>query len=638
MTVNEFLSHFQGVSGGSGQWSAICPGHADSNPSLSIRRDDSGKWLLNCHAGCDVPHVVESAGLLMKDLFPEVKAEEVFQSVQPTVVARYDYTDQSGSFLCQKSRDSNKKFYWSHKDQNGKFVKGRTGNPVPYNLAGIRDSDVIYFVEGEKDVETLRRLNKKATCLPDGAKSKWKDEFIPFFEGKNIYIIPDNDEPGKKYALGFAANVYQAAASVRIVDLKNVWPEIPEKGDITDVVEKKGDSIIEAVEFLAENSPCFVPGSESAPEKKALESASARDLLGKVFDEVFFVVMGLIHEGFVPLTAAPKTGKSWFALDLCVSVATGIKFLDHQAIRCGALYLALEDSYRRLYGRVSKVLKGRGLTRDDLPDDFRLAVAADPIGGGLEQQIEGYMKEFPSTRLVVIDVLERVRGSNTSRNKNAYQIDSAEMAKLKEMGDKYGLCLMVVHHTRKQKDDSDPFLQMSGSQGIVGAADEAIMLTKEDRMSDTATLTIISREMGDLQLVITFNRDKCIWEYTRTGEEQVEMIAFESYTRDPVTVAVRGMMKDYPLGFETKPGEFSVNMVKYTGESVSDREVGKRFKKYLTFFHRYDKILCEMPTGTTSKRAYRFTRLIDSNDLHDSNDLQMGIDDLVDKNESNEIM
>jgi hypothetical protein len=53
-----------------GQFSALCPAHEDSQPSLSVRETPGGAVLLHCFGGCTVSDVVASLGLEMSDLFP----------------------------------------------------------------------------------------------------------------------------------------------------------------------------------------------------------------------------------------------------------------------------------------------------------------------------------------------------------------------------------------------------------------------------------------------------------------------------------------------------------------------------------------------------------------------------------------
>jgi hypothetical protein len=71
MSVATLLDRLTGVRKvGPGRWIAICPGHDDGTPSLSIRELDDGRVLVHDFAGCDVGDVLAALGLELTDLFP----------------------------------------------------------------------------------------------------------------------------------------------------------------------------------------------------------------------------------------------------------------------------------------------------------------------------------------------------------------------------------------------------------------------------------------------------------------------------------------------------------------------------------------------------------------------------------------
>ena len=263
MTIEDILSRLEGVKGGGGQYSARCPAHDDKRASLSVSTAQDGKILLHCHAGCTVPEILDALGLKKADLFQQLTPEEAFgkpTQERPKVVAKYDYTDAQGRFLFQKTRDESKNFWWHHKE-NGQWVKGRGGDPVLYNLPAVAGATCLYIVEGEKDVETLKAAGIPATSGPDGANGKWLPQYTEALRGKRVAIIQDNDKAGKAYAARVASALYGSAESVRVLDLTRIWPELPEKGDTTDLVEHFGKEGIVKIQQLAKDTPewTFVP-------------------------------------------------------------------------------------------------------------------------------------------------------------------------------------------------------------------------------------------------------------------------------------------------------------------------------------------------------------------------------------------
>lgn len=256
MTVEDFLPRLEGVKQVSpNQWIALCPAHNDKKQSLSISRGADGRILLHCHAGCIVPGILDAMGLKEPDLFQkETRGTPCKpQQARPKVVARYNYTDAQGRFLFQKTRDENKGFSWSHKE-NGRWTKGRGGEPVLYNLPAVAGAKCLYIVEGEKDVETLKALHIPAVCGADGAGAgKWKPQYTEALKGKPGGRYQDNDDIGKAFAAETANALHGAAASVRMLDLTTIWPGLPEHGDTTDLVEHFGKEGIDKIQQLAKD-------------------------------------------------------------------------------------------------------------------------------------------------------------------------------------------------------------------------------------------------------------------------------------------------------------------------------------------------------------------------------------------------
>ena len=187
--LSEILSLLDGVTGSGNQYSARCPAHDDKRASLSISTGNDGRILLHCHAGCDISDVLDALGIEKSELFPRSSASDDFKRPTITrnspreVVARYSYTDENGVLLNQKTRFSDKSFAWSHlKDE--RWVKGRQGEPVLYNLPAVAASDFVFVVEGEKDVDTLQTNGYPAVCGADGAgPGKWLHQYTEALKG-----------------------------------------------------------------------------------------------------------------------------------------------------------------------------------------------------------------------------------------------------------------------------------------------------------------------------------------------------------------------------------------------------------------------------------------------------------------------
>ena len=266
MTLTDILQRLDGVHGAGTQYVARCPVHGDSKPSLSIGQGQDGRVLLKCHAGCDTADILDALGLQTSDLFPETAPGQAFHPVAPQGKqwreATYDYRDETGAATLRKVKmrhpDGGKHFYWLHLDGN-EWKKGRGGrNPALYT-SGI-DGAAVLLVEGEKDVDSLKALNWPAATTPDGAGGKWQLRYTDELSGKEVAILPDNDEPGRKFAETAAAALFGHAASVRIADLRKLWPDMPEHGDITDYLTS-GHAWEPVVELIISTPPM-----EEAPD------------------------------------------------------------------------------------------------------------------------------------------------------------------------------------------------------------------------------------------------------------------------------------------------------------------------------------------------------------------------------------
>jgi putative DNA primase/helicase len=206
---------------GSG-WRAPCPAHDDQEPSLSII-ERNGKILVNCRAGCDQAAVI--AALRRRGLWsdPTEHSSEIV----------YDYHDAEGVLRYQVVRKAGKKFLQRRPDGAGGWHWNMQGiAPLPYLLPELTRApadQIIFVAEGEKDCDNLANRDLPATCNHGGA-GKWRAEISEWFKGRNVVILPDNDEPGRKHAADVARKLTGIAAMIRVLELPGLQP----KADVSD--------------------------------------------------------------------------------------------------------------------------------------------------------------------------------------------------------------------------------------------------------------------------------------------------------------------------------------------------------------------------------------------------------------------
>lgn len=232
-----------------------------------------------------------------------------------------------------------------------------------------------------------------------------------------------------------------------------------------------------------------------------LETITAEDLQNRTYEPMHFLADELIPEGLHILAGAPKIGKSWLALWLCLCVSQGQTLWNFAVTQGEVLYLSLEDSYRRIQARLFDLT-------EDAPPTLHFAIMADTLKHGLEQQIEQFLTEHPATKLVVIDTLQRVRSAGG--DSNLYANDYQDVGLLKQLADRHHIAILLIHHLRKLHDD-DPMNMISGSTGLSGAADSTFVLQKNSRLANVASLHCTGRDIPDRTLKLKFGVEDHVW-------------------------------------------------------------------------------------------------------------------------------
>lgn len=211
------------------------------------------------------------------------------------------------------------------------------------------------------------------------------------------------------------------------------------------------------------------------------------------------LIENLLPSGLSIFCGASKIGKSWLMLWLCLQVAKGQPIWDRNTTQTDVLYLALEDTRERIKSRI------RTITDEPVPT-LRFRYRWPSIGEGFEEKLERFLSAFPRTGLVVIDTLQKIR-TVTTGSFNAYSHDYHEISILKDIADKHNICILLVHHLRKLSDSSDPFNEVSGSTGIAGAADTTMIMKKQNRFSDNATLYVAGRDVEQQEFTLQFKNN-----------------------------------------------------------------------------------------------------------------------------------
>lgn len=229
---------------------------------------------------------------------------------------------------------------------------------------------------------------------------------------------------------------------------------------------------------------------------KELKMYSSEYIMNTPMKPIEYCVDGLILQGLFVLAGAPKVGKSWLALDMCLSIAKGEKVLGKETLCGHAVYLSLEDSLIRLQNRLYELT-------DEPSDNLNFAIMAESISNGLPEQIEYCRKRFDDLKIVFIDTLQMVRNESES----SYSSDYKELSVMKALADKLGIAIVLVHHTRKCSD-SDPFNMISGSTGLSGCVDGSMVLIESKRGSRKAKLHCVGRDIENQEINVVFESSR----------------------------------------------------------------------------------------------------------------------------------
>lgn len=500
---------------------AQTPGHSGRTLDTVITYTD-GLTLVYSHDG-DTDETLEAVGLTKADLFDN-KKEKVYHYPGTRQVVR-----TPNKIFRQIGGTKEKHLYKSNELADG----------------------VVYIVEGEKDVDSIRTVwGLNAVSQAQGANtSPEKADWSPL-AGRDVIIIADNDDAGRKRAEKVLRHIEDDAASVQVACA---------------AVGKDASDHIAAGHGPDELVPVNEPWALTRAQQIRLrfdQVAHDGDWLTHTrFPELKWTIPGVMPEGLALLAAAPKIGKSWLACDLAIACAAGGRALGTVDVeKRPVLYFALEDSERRLQDRFHTITHGLPIPKDvhvivevaGLPELIALA----------EHMQDRCGKDNPP--LIIIDTLGRVM-QGRDRNQSQYEADYQVGARLQNLAKRVpGCTVLVIHHTNKGKHDD--FLDaVSGTQGVAGAYDTVLVLSRE-RKSAEGVLAVTGRDITN-ETEYGLVSDGGRWQLMGGDLEQAEQAAEEVKQRRKTD------------GFGDLKSQILAEVNRLTeGDSTTPAEVALRFK------------------------------------------------------------
>jgi len=566
---------------GANRWECSCPctqnhKHADKTQSLSVSYDPTtDNILIKCHAGCDSKEIVSAVGCTISDLFGNGQGHSLMNSVSWYASENglrfgdiYQYGN--GYFKVRfYDSDGEKTFRWIHADATKKsgYAWNKKGFTPRLYVAGSLTSDnpMVIVVEGEKDADTVYRITGiTAVSADDGAThgdagKKWVHEYTDQLTGKIVYILYDNDESGRNFAQIEANNLIGKATSVKMMDILTVWPECPEKGDITDLADTFGDEetkkkfdqlfdtatpaiMEESINGITVRQATEQPAQQQA--QKELTPAEIAKLLLQNLSDVKEQGKRYIFKPYLPigkfsiLNADPGVGKTKVASAMAALVTTGSPLLGIKCERPGKVLLfSMEDdaedfkhTVRACGGDVTQIA-----TISEEDDALKLLKKHKLT---YDSPIVEEMIKLVQPVLVIFDPYQKYLPKGVDMNRSNETSDA--LAPVVRLAKQYDCHIMIIgHNTKAQTSLAYKFM---GSQDFLGEARSGMSVVRDpERVREQENLIIHVKSNNKTGKAIRYRIESI------PGNEdyaRIEWLGLEDYTEADYAKSQRQKLKE----------------------------------------------------------------------------------------------
>ncbi|MFN7948249.1 MAG: AAA family ATPase [Blastocatellia bacterium] len=469
------------------EYAARCPAHDDRRASLNLKQSEDGRILMHCKAGCSIEAVTAAIGISLSDLFPPKLTTngQSSHSEKHSIIASYPYRDEAGKLLFEAVRYEPKDFRQRRPDGKGGWLYSLNGTRrVLYRLPELLAADpqaTVFIVEGEKDAEALRSIGLVATCNPMGA-GKWRDEYNAHLQGREVVILPDNDESGRKHAEQVAQSLQGSAASVRVLSL----PGLPEKGDVSDWLKSGGDA--ERLCVMVEDAPEWRP--ENSGAKNRPFSFSWQDLTAMSLQRGEQILYELERGELGIIAAVSNVGKSTLLRNLAITLACGGGFAP--LVRPGkarrVMILDFETRLARLQSDIRHMLNN--CTQSECEQVARNlhfvcdAFISDEPFSLSHPKHYAYLQAELIEKQIDLLIVDTVAAAFTYRDENSNGEISNHVCKpMLKLAKETGAAILAAHHIGKAKMEegrtAERVHRMRGASAFAGFASMAVNLTQD---------------------------------------------------------------------------------------------------------------------------------------------------------------
>ena len=487
------------------EYSSPCP-FCGGEDRFCLFLDSNRFWCRHCNKkGDGIALLREKEGMS----FQEAKAiieggngstPRATQSNNTRQVAAYDYTDESGALLYQVIRYEPKTF--KQRRPNGKGWKWGLGDVrrVLYKLPELLKADSVFLVEGEKDADLLNKMGIVATTNLGGA-GKWPKLDSEWnvgasLAGKSVYIIPDNDDEGRKHSEAVAAALHGKAKQAKIVSL----PGLHQKGDVSDFVKIHGHE--KALSLLHELS---VKASVWSPPKKIV---FASELLSMQFENIPQIIDDgiLTKGGCLMLAGESGLGKSLIRTELAVHLVMGWDCWGLRIPGSASIHIIqAENTLQQENFRLRRMLEGLEIT--GFPDRLSYATRNFRIDLNTKRDQETLLEmvKEAESEVIIYDPLTSFHGANENDNVQIRRV----LDSFTEINGKLDTTTIVIHHFGKPNPDQDISHRTRGASAIRDWCDTLIALTnKAHEHKIMRLMSFIKVRNGPQRKAILLERDE----------------------------------------------------------------------------------------------------------------------------------
>jgi len=293
-----------------------------------------------------------------------------------------------------------------------------------------------------------------------------------------------------------------------------------------------------------------IPAGTAKPERSRFARTSTNAIMDTEFEAIRWIVPDYVPEGLSVLAGRQKLGKTWLAIDWALAVAVGGIAMGSIEVEAGnVLYVDMENGPRRIQRRINALYPDER----SRPDLSRLEWMTDApaLDKGLLDALDDWRRSVPQPRLIVIDVLQRIKSVGLA-SRNSYENDYSIWSPLQRWATEQGIGIIGLHHTKKGGAD-DPLEALSGSNGLSACADTTLVL---DRDGNGITLYVRGRDVDEKESALSFNSGT--WSIQgdaaklRTTSERLAILAVLESASEPMTpndIAAAGQMKSNNVRF-----------------------------------------------------------------------------------------